>query len=329
MGIYSNLDFDRYNLYKREGLNEKVYDDGKVVGIKQTTTGIVFYISKEDEDYVRRLNWAVSDGYLHVSINGITIALHRYIMDRLEDISDKLVDHIDRNTFNNTRENLRVVNRRVNVMNSVISDDNIHFGLSGVVYDSFKNNNRFFAHIIINNYPTYLGSYSSPYEAGFAYDAYIRDNLPEDIWCTNYARGLYPPEILEQYGIKCIEDIPVIPNNRTPKNNYFGIFKRNDRNLWRVNINNKWMGHFKTESEALMFRETYLEEHNEEIIRGTQTNIYYPEHEGKIIICGIAKTKQESLKDRQEKYREKYKAEAKLRAEKRKERKENKCKQEQ
>lgn len=101
-----------------------------------------------DVDYFKSKKWYLKDGKYLANKNIRTVYFHRVIMGE----PDCLVDHIDRNTFNNSRSNLRLVNKSQNAMNSKVRKDSFT-GYKGISYvvkrDSFhtyinKNGLRFF-----------------------------------------------------------------------------------------------------------------------------------------------------------------------------------------
>lgn len=68
-----------------------------------------FFINLEDVNLVKDITWR-ADGYephiyARAWINGKNIRLHRYLLNPPK---NKVIDHIDRNTRNNKRSNLRI-----------------------------------------------------------------------------------------------------------------------------------------------------------------------------------------------------------------------------
>jgi hypothetical protein len=76
-------------------------------------------ISKEDEElvsgYSLYANINSHTTYVGASKNGKSIQLHKLILENTDD--NLVVDHIDNNGLNNTRTNLRIVNKNVNSHN--------------------------------------------------------------------------------------------------------------------------------------------------------------------------------------------------------------------
>lgn len=82
------------------------------------------------------------DGYFRVKIKGKTYLSHKIIWGMFNGFIDqtgKEIDHVDGNTKNNTIENLRLVNRSINMRN-VSRKSNNSTGITGVVrkIDNYK-----------------------------------------------------------------------------------------------------------------------------------------------------------------------------------------------
>lgn len=82
--------------------------------------GRVALVSAEDWPRVSKLSWShKGNGYVHASFkkraggDGRMVSLHRFIMSPP---ADMVVDHIDSNPLNNTRENLQIVTQSRNAM---------------------------------------------------------------------------------------------------------------------------------------------------------------------------------------------------------------------
>lgn len=112
-------------------------------------------VQVDDEDLTTLLshNWSWSAGtYLHNYTLGL---FHRHILGT----PDGIVDHIDRDTTNNRRSNLRVTTKGVNSQNSKRSCRGIH-----------KRGSKYRAYIDYNGYRVYLGSHSDIVAAATHYD---------------------------------------------------------------------------------------------------------------------------------------------------------------
>jgi hypothetical protein len=79
---------------------------------RQRINGICF-IDTDDLDLIKQYKWNNCQGYARTSINGKTIRLHRLILN----CPDKFIDHINHNTLDNRRQNLRIVTPKENNKN--------------------------------------------------------------------------------------------------------------------------------------------------------------------------------------------------------------------
>ena len=121
-------------------------------------------ISKEDEELLKlyRILFDKNSGYFRVYLGkGEYTYLHRLIVKAQK---GDIVDHIDRNRQNNTRENLRIVTRATNNYNKEIKNK---LG-RGIYFDKFGN--RFRACISHENKTLKLGSFKTLIEAKEAYN---------------------------------------------------------------------------------------------------------------------------------------------------------------
>ena len=128
------------------------------------------FFTVDDKDYqlVNKASWSLSpDGYVRATVSkNNRMFVHRYIMNAPK---GKLIDHIDGNPLNNTRENLRVCIHNQNTSNSFKKA-----GLSvykGVSYDKgMKRKKRWMARLEHNNKNITIGRYLTEDEAALAYN---------------------------------------------------------------------------------------------------------------------------------------------------------------
>lgn len=122
--------------------------------MKWNIKGVEIQLDPEDFPVLVNNNWAISDGkYLHNSKLGL---FHRLITNCPEDM---LVDHINQDTFDYRKENLRVTNKGVNAQNSCRESKGIH-----------KRGSKFRAYIDFKKERIYLGSHISFEIAATHYD---------------------------------------------------------------------------------------------------------------------------------------------------------------
>jgi hypothetical protein len=95
-----------------------------------------------------------------------SVLMHRIIMG-LEKGDTRKVDHIDHNTFDNRKSNLRVCSNTDNAKNSVIGERNTS-GFKGVSWST--RDEKWEAYITVDKKKINLGKYEDIYEAADVYD---------------------------------------------------------------------------------------------------------------------------------------------------------------
>lgn len=129
------------------------------------------YALVDDRDYpwLSKIKWSAHKqraGYYATCVKkGAFIRMHRLIMKYPP---GKVVDHIDGNTLNNQRKNLRICTHSQNQMNIGLKKNNTS-GFKGVSFD--KKSNKYRAAIQKNGHKKMLGLFDTPEEA---YRAYIQ-----------------------------------------------------------------------------------------------------------------------------------------------------------
>lgn len=105
--------------------------------------------------------------------NSKDIYMHRLITGAKR---GQIVDHIDRNGLNNTRRNLRLLNKRtINGLNSSCSHSSS--GFRGVHWHEAMNKWR--ARVHISGKEIVLGYFNSPKKASEAYACYVKNWISE------------------------------------------------------------------------------------------------------------------------------------------------------
>lgn len=144
------------NLYKINKEYAEIVIESKKYGIIYTK------IDKDDINKCKEIKWYYAKNkdsvYIEGNLKGKKIKLHRYILN----ITDKkiLIDHINRNTLDNRKLNLRFATNRDNSFNKSIRSDNI----SGYIGIDFKNN-KWRAKIKYNGITIHLGYFTDKNEA--------------------------------------------------------------------------------------------------------------------------------------------------------------------
>lgn len=137
-------------------------------------------LDDNDYDKIRKdfnnMRWSVSKNrnnlYVQKRVGKRIIYLHRYIMN----FPDGVVDHINHNTLDNRKENLRVVSNADNIRNGTVRINN-KTGVNGVYFR--KDRNKYIARIKVNYKSINLGSFDTLEEA-----TKVRKNAEIKYWAV-------------------------------------------------------------------------------------------------------------------------------------------------
>jgi len=143
------------------------HDDFVVLHLRDTEGNIIgkTFIDLEDFERVRKLKWGLSGGkgYSYAVNEKTRCPLHRFLMK-----TKKMVDHIDRNTLNNRKANLRICDKSTNAQNGKMHKDN-KSKYKGVCFS--KGMKKYVAQIKRKDSSNeVIGYFSSAKEAAKAYD---------------------------------------------------------------------------------------------------------------------------------------------------------------
>jgi HNH endonuclease len=126
----------------------------------------------DDEDYERliKLNWYVTlncnNWYAVIRRFNKPLYLHRYLLSPGKNL---VVDHINMNTLDNQKCNLRIVTQGYNIQNKPKLKTNTS-GYKGVQIRNDRPSSKYRAKIDFNGKQIYIGSYPTLIEAAKAYD---------------------------------------------------------------------------------------------------------------------------------------------------------------
>lgn len=154
------------------------------------TTGVVL-LDSEDVPHVFGLDWSI-DKYCKSNKVGL---MHRYIMmDELHGNEDLLIDHINRNTLDNRKSNLRLANKSENGFNGKIRKNNTS-GVMGVTWKYDKQ--KWKAYVTPNGKQIHLGYFDDFANAARARLTYEANVL-----------GQFAPQkhLFDEYGITYNEE---------------------------------------------------------------------------------------------------------------------------
>ena len=127
-------------------------------------------------------------GYLHIQIDKKKYLLHRLVFLWFYGYwPENRIDHVDRNTLNNARRNLREASQMCNMRNQKVRKSS-STGITGV--SLLKLTGEFVAHIGINHKLVFLGRYKRKEDAAMArWEAEKKHKFPN--CCTRSSSYLY------------------------------------------------------------------------------------------------------------------------------------------
>lgn len=107
--------------------------------------------------------WLALDGYMAVSVNNVMLKAHRIAYKMHFGVDpDGIVDHINGNTLDNSKSNLRLANKSINAKNSKLRTDSTS-GCPGISFD--KSRSKWRAYITNNNKRIDIGRFNTLFDA--------------------------------------------------------------------------------------------------------------------------------------------------------------------
>ena len=147
---------DNPSKYYVRQVNENYVDDFGIGHIKMSNTNNEMLCDVELMEELLKYYWNERKGYARSSIGKKKIYAHRIVM-RVGDFEiNNQIDHINGNTLDNRKQNLRVVTSRQNSLNSSTRKDNTS-GVTGVCWD--KRRRKWLVRIYENGKEINLGYY--------------------------------------------------------------------------------------------------------------------------------------------------------------------------
>lgn len=147
------------------------------------TQGRFAIVDSIDADFVNQWKWCVANlhGYWYatrgINIGNrkvIGISMHRLILERACNrtlLSTELCDHVNGNTLDNRRENLRIATKQQNKINSKTRNDNTS-GYKGISWD--KKHQKWRARIMIAGKSIHIGYFETREQAYAEYCNYAK-----------------------------------------------------------------------------------------------------------------------------------------------------------
>jgi hypothetical protein len=136
----------------------------------ELTNGGKAKVDANDYHWLSDYSWKLVSGYAMTEVDGKWIGMHRMIMS--VNNSSLLVDHEDHDTLDNTRENLRVVTKSQNMMNSR-KKANCTSKYKGVRYR--KDTNTYQVRIHKDKRVTLAGNFTDEIAGANAYNHYAKE----------------------------------------------------------------------------------------------------------------------------------------------------------
>lgn len=148
----------------------------------QLSKGLVAIVDDADFVELSKFKWSASKSdqrFYAMRAEGPKASQRFYYLHRviIGDQKGQIVDHIDGNSLNNSRSNLRIVTTRQNAMNAKRHCDAIS-QFKGVT-PNLKKGKPWVAGISIEGKRTHLGVFETEIEAALAYDAAAIDAFGE------------------------------------------------------------------------------------------------------------------------------------------------------
>lgn len=239
-------------------------------------------VSKEDYDELSKYKWYENnDGYAKVNINKIPMLMHRFIMKVMDERI--LIDHINNDKLDNSRENLRISDSITNSQNKKIFATKTSSIYRGVFYQ--KKQKMYKVETVVNGEKINMGTYFSEIQAAEVFDMYLV-HVRKDHTKLNF------PKKLSKYLKK--EYVPYKKQN-TKKCKYLGV--RQYGNFFGAQAtNNGETVHLKFSKdpiECALVRDKYIAENN---IPNRTLN--FPENHPDYKPKSIIKTKFKSTNDK-------------------------------
>jgi hypothetical protein len=142
--INNNIARKKYNQYNLSG----------VYGIGYILTGEEFYFDLEDYDKIKDCYWMLTDkGYIRSSVRTKGTFLHQNILN----FPFGVIDHINHNTLDNRKINLRITTYQLNRCNSKLNKNNSS-KTTGVKWE--KDREKWAAYITLKYKTIRLGSFN-------------------------------------------------------------------------------------------------------------------------------------------------------------------------
>ena len=134
-------------------------------------------IDKEDYEKVKNYAWHIYEDYVQTKIGNETIKLHRFLMNATD--PNDFIDHIDSNTYDNTKKNLRHSNVQKNGQNKQ-KQVNKSSKFYGICFGQYRQ--KWISKVA----QKYIGADTNEIHAARRRDIYILEKLPNSHYKMNF-----------------------------------------------------------------------------------------------------------------------------------------------
>lgn len=155
-----NLERIQQQGFSNKNRNKYEYIDENTLKVYFHNSDDYFLCDAEDIQYIENATWHKSNqGYARGKIDGKLQFFHDVVLN-LEPNTNQMCDYINRDRLDNRKNNLRIVNLSINILNRSIYENNSS-GMPSV----YKSNNKWQSQIQINGNNINLGRYDTFEEA--------------------------------------------------------------------------------------------------------------------------------------------------------------------
>lgn len=175
--------FDRNECYIKDNIGYIILRNGKNENVAEVKVDV------EDIDKLIQYKWRLGTwGYASSNINDNDVFMQRFIMNEFD--NNNIIDHINRDTLDNRKNNLRIVDKSLNSINAGIRANNTS-GATGVSW--FK---------AAQAWRSYINYQGNRIELGYYKD--FKDAVIARLNAENkYYTGMQPQkELFKEYGVK-------------------------------------------------------------------------------------------------------------------------------
>jgi hypothetical protein len=159
IGIKSRIKTGKNKLIRRSK-NTPFKELGNGIDEIYLNTGDIVKVDSEYYDELIKYRWNKSKGYAAAKVNGRFVGMHKLIITTGK---NQVVDHINGNTLDNRKSNLRICNKKENAAHRVKLSDNNTSGVHGVSWHKLKR--KWIASIGFNKKLIFLGYFEDIKEA--------------------------------------------------------------------------------------------------------------------------------------------------------------------